>query len=107
LFPEPWFYPTNKEQLLQDAYIFSCCLVVKANLTANLREVSELARAMRENLYQPRHLVEFFHVGDFAHIPLHDGSDVIACPYLAPLWISTSQHFGVAARQHGSDMISV
>jgi hypothetical protein len=35
------------------------------------------------------------------HIPLHDGSYIIACPCLASFWISAPQHFGVAANQRG------
>src|SRR5258707_3744502 len=101
LVPKPRFHPTNEKQLLQDGDVFPCGLVVKPNLAAYLREIGELARMVCKNLQQTRHLVEFFHVGNLAHIPLHDGSYIIACPCLASFWISASQHFGVAANQHG------
>jgi hypothetical protein len=62
-------------------------------LGAHEREIGELARVVGENLQQPWHLIKLFHVGNFANIPLHDGSYVIPRPWLASLLVLHAEAF--------------
>src|SRR6266702_2692584 len=101
LISKPRLNSTDKKQLLQNAGIFSGCLVVKTNLTAYLSEVGELSGMMGKCQEQPRHLIQFFHVCYIAHIPLHNGPDVVVSPYPAPLRPFAPQHLRISANQDG------
>src|ERR1017187_5458665 len=59
-----------------------------------------------KNLQQPGHLIQFVDLGNIAHISLHNGPDVVACPCLAPLRLFAPQHLRVTASQYGSHKIS-
>src|ERR1700680_1836357 len=97
---EPRFYATNQEQLLEDGYVLSCRFVIETNLIADLREVGQLTGVVSKHSEEARHLVPLLHLGDIAHVALHDCLDVTASPRSAPLSISSLNHLWVTAGEH-------
>src|SRR5216684_4151519 len=97
---EPRFYATNQEQLLEDGYVLSCRFVIETNLTADLREVGQLTGVVSQHFKEARHLVHLLHLGDIAHVALHDCIDVTASPRSAPLSISSSNHLRIPTGEH-------
>jgi hypothetical protein len=97
---KPGLDAMHEEELLEDGNVFPRGLVIKADLTAELREVGQLARVMSENLKQTRHLSEFIQVSDVSDVPFYNRLDVVACPNPATLLIFPSKHLGITSNQH-------